>query len=133
MTQTAAPRVLYCGTEDGFFKKLSRHADGYQLDARLFPLNGTPRKVARLKKAVALILKVKDDLEPRQLEWLSHSDGSIPIIVLCQNGTLKTAVRILQYRIFDYFSTTQSPVVIANRIREAVTETEARSFKKPQE
>lgn len=130
MPHTSPPRVLYCGPDDGYFKKLAKRAAGFQLEARSVQISGSPQKLARARRATVLIVKLKSQLDPKHQEWLSRSDASVPIIVLCQNGTLETAVQALQYRIFDYFSTDQNPDAVIQRIKEAVAWKVARPWKR---
>lgn len=131
MKSTASPRVLYCGPEDGYFKKLARHADGFQMEARGVQFTGSPQKTARSRRASVLLLKIRNEFDPKQQEWLARSDASVPVIVLCQNGRLETAVHALQYKIFDYFCTEQSPDVVLQRITEALDWKSSHPWKKP--
>ena len=131
MKATASPRVLYCGPEDSYFKKLSRHTEGFQMEARGVQFTGSPQKTARSRRASVLVLKVKNELDDRHQEWLSRSDASVPVIVLCQNGRLESAVQALRYRIFDYFSTDQNPDVVLQRIKDAIDWKSTRRWKRP--
>lgn len=130
MPHTSPPRVLYCGPNDGYFKKLAKRADQFQLEARSVQISGSPQKLARTRRATVLIIKVKGQLDLKHQEWLSRCDASVPVIVLCQNGTLETAVHALQYRIFDYFSTDQNPEAVIQRIQEAIAWKIARPWKR---
>jgi DNA-binding NtrC family response regulator len=121
MNRQTLPRVVYCGSEDAIFKKLSKYAEDYILEAKTPSFSGSPQKFARLKKASVLILRIKHEFDLKHQEWLSRSDRSIPIIVLCQNGTIETAVQVLQYQVFDYFSGLHSFDVMARRIEQALT------------
>lgn len=121
MNRKTLPRVVYCGSEDAIFKKLSKYAEDYVLEAKTPSFSGSPQKFARLKKASVLILRIKHEFDLKHQEWLSRSDRSIPIIVLCQNGTIETAVQVLQYQVFDYFSGLHSFDVMARRIEQALT------------
>jgi DNA-binding NtrC family response regulator len=119
MIKRPLPRVLFCGSEDSIFKKLAKQAGEYVLEARA-SLSGSPQKFARLKKASVLLLPVKQEVDLKHQEWLSRSDGSVPIIVLCQNGTMETAIQVLQYHVFDYFSGLHSFDIVAQRIEQAL-------------
>jgi hypothetical protein len=88
MNRKSLPRVLYCGTEDSIFRKLSKYAEDYILEAKTPSFSGSPQKFARSRKASVLILRIKHEFDLKHQEWLSRSDRSIPIIVLCQNGTI---------------------------------------------
>jgi DNA-binding NtrC family response regulator len=125
------PRVVYCGPEDAIFKKLSRYTDGFQLEVRKVNHHGTPQKLARTCKACVIILKVKNELDVQTQEWLSRNDASVPVIVLCQNGNVETAIHALQYGIFDYFCTSQDFVAIAEKIREAIVWKNTKAVKRP--
>jgi DNA-binding NtrC family response regulator len=127
----ALPRIVYCGPEDSFFKKLSKFADDFQLEARKVNFQGTPQKIAQARKASALILKLKNEIDIRAQEWLSRSNASVPVIVLVQNGTAETAIHALQYGILDYFSTEQSLEAIVQKIREAIVWKNTRAVKRP--
>ncbi|HEY7161225.1 MAG TPA: hypothetical protein VH815_08195, partial [Acidobacteriota bacterium] len=104
MSRTNVPRVVYCGSEDSFFKKLDNHSDGFILEAKALNFSGSPQKFAKSRKASVLLLKIKSDFDLNHQEWLSRHDGSVPIIVISQNGTIETAIHVLQYGVFDYFS-----------------------------
>lgn len=121
MNRKSLPRVLYCGSEDAIFRKLSKYAEDYILEAKTPSFSGSPQKFARLKKASVLILRIKHEFDLKHQEWLSRSDRSIPMIVVCQNGTIETAVQVLQYQVFDYFSGLHSFDVMARRIEQALT------------
>jgi len=125
------PRVVYCGPEDALFKKLSRYADGFLLEPRKISFQGAPQKLAHSRKASALIVKVKNELDIKTQEWLSRNDASVPVIVLCQNGTIETAIHALQYGIFDYFCTSQNFETIAGKIREAIVWKNTKAVKRP--
>jgi two-component system nitrogen regulation response regulator GlnG len=131
MSKTNVPRVVYCGSEDSFFKKLNNYSDGFILEARALNFTGSPQKFAKSRKASVLLLKIKNDFDLKHQEWLSHHDGSVPIIVISQNGTIETAIHVLQYGVFDYFSAAQNISRIAKRIREAAAWMNARPAKRP--
>src|SRR5262245_45383069 len=114
------PRVVYCGSEDTVFKKLSKLADDFHLEARKINFQGTPQRFAQTRKASVLIVKVKKEYDIKTQEWLAKNDASVPVIVLCQNGTIESAIHALQYGIFDYFCTDQDFGAICNKIREAI-------------
>ncbi|HSE42070.1 MAG TPA: sigma 54-interacting transcriptional regulator, partial [Acidobacteriota bacterium] len=78
-----------------------------------------------------LILKIKNEFDLKHQEWLSRHDGSVPIIVISQDGSIETAIHVLQYGVFDYFSVGQNISRIAKRIREAVGWMNARPAKRP--
>lgn len=130
MPHSSPLRVIYCALEDGYFKKLAKRADEFQLEARNISLTGSPQKLARARRAAVLILKLKGQLDLKHQDWLSRSDASVPIIVICHKGTLETAVQALQYRIFDYFSTDQSPDAVIQRIKEAIAWKLAKAWKR---
>ena len=125
------PRVIYCGVEDSFFKKLSRYPDDFVLEARKTSLQGSPQKFANSRKASVLILKLKNEIDIKTQEWLSRNDASVPVIVLCQNGTAETAIQALQYGIYDYFSTSQNLEAIAQKIRDAIVWKNTKAVKRP--
>jgi DNA-binding NtrC family response regulator len=125
------PRVVYCGPEDAVFKKLLRFADDFSLEARKINFQGTPQRVAHSRKASVLIVKVKKEYDIKTQEWLAKNDASVPILVLCQDGTIETAIHALQYGIFDYFSTDQDFGAIANKIREAIIWKSTKAVKRP--
>lgn len=131
MAHAAIPRVLYCGPEDAYSRRLSKRGSGeFQVESRSVQFTGSPQKLAKTRRASALILKIRTQLDLKHQEWLSRSDASIPVIVICQNGTLETAVHALQYRIFDYFSTDQSVDIIVKRVQEALDWKVARPWKR---
>jgi DNA-binding NtrC family response regulator len=125
------PRVIYCGAEDSLFKRLSRYADDFVLEARKTSLQGSPQKFAHSRKATVLILKLKNEIDIKTQEWLSRNDASVPVIVLCQNGTAETAIQALQYGIYDYFSTSQNLEAIAQKIRDAIVWKNTKAVKRP--
>ncbi len=125
------PRVIYCGAEDSLFKRLSRYADDFVLEAKKTSLQGTPQKFAKSRKASVLILKLKNEIDIKTQEWLSKNDASVPVIVLCQNGTAETAIHALQYGIYDYFSTSQNLEAIAQKIRDAIVWKNTKAVKRP--
>jgi DNA-binding NtrC family response regulator len=127
----SAPRVLYYGPEDTVFKKLSRYTEGFQLEGRKPNFHGTPQKLARSRKASVIILKIKKELDIQAQEWLSRNDASVPVIVLCQNGNVESAIHALQYGIFDYFCTSQNFEAIADKIREAILWKNTKAVKRP--
>lgn len=120
MKKTAWPRVVYCGPEDSLFKRLLRHSETFVLESKSPNFRGTPQKFARSRKAAALVLRVRNEFELKHQEWLSRNDHSVPIIVLCHDGALQTAIQAMQYGVFDYFSLSQSLEVILSRISDAV-------------
>lgn len=120
MKKSNVARVVYCGSEDPIFKKISKHSDGYILEARAANFAGSPQKFARSHKASALILKIKNEFDLKHQEWLSKHDASVPLIVIAQNGTIETAIHVLQYCVFDYFCASENINKIAKRIRDAV-------------
>jgi DNA-binding NtrC family response regulator len=127
----STPRVVYCGTEDTVFKRLSKYADGFVLEPRKISFQGAPQNLANSRKASVLIVKIKNELDIKTQEWLSRNDASVPVIVLCQNGTIETAIHSLQYGIFDYFCTTQNFEAIADKIREAIVWKNTKAIKRP--
>lgn len=129
MTRTTIPRVIYCGAEDALFKKLSRCTD-FVLDAKPTGFQGTPQKFARRNKASVLILKVKKKFDLKHQEWLSRHDASVPILAICQDGSVEVAVHALQYGVFDYFGAEQNLETILNRIREAIAWKSSRMVRK---
>ena len=131
MNRTNVQRVVYCGSEDSFYKKLVRHSDGYLLEAKAQNFSGSPQKFAKARKAIVLIVKIKNEFDLKHQEWLSRHDGSVPIIVISHVGNIETAIHVLQYGVFDYFSVGQNIGRIARRIREAVAWMNARPAKKP--
>jgi two-component system nitrogen regulation response regulator GlnG len=120
MVKLSVPRVVYCGVEDTFFKRLSRHADGYVLEAQNTDFSGSPQKFARSKKAAVLVVKIKKEIDLRHQEWLARSDGTSPVIAVCQNSRIETAIHVLQYGAFDYFSAEQELGIIAQRVKDAI-------------
>jgi DNA-binding NtrC family response regulator len=131
MNQKNVHRVVYCGPEDSFYKKLSHHSDGFLLEAKAQNFSGSPQKFAKARKASVLILKIKNEFDLKHQEWLSRHDGSVPIIVISQDGSIETAIHVLQYGVFDYFSVGQNISRIAKRIHEAVQWMNARPAKRP--
>ena len=125
----APPRVLYCSGEDAIYKKLSRSARDFVLEARQPNFTVPPQKFARNKKASILILKIKKEFDLRYQEWLSRNDASVPVIVLCQDGSVEVAVHALQYGVFDYFCVNHNIEKIVRRIREALAWTNTRALK----
>ncbi len=125
------PRVIYCGSEDSLFKKLSKFTDDFTLEARKITFHGTPQQFAQSRKAAVLILKLKNEIDLRTQEWLSKSNASVPVIVLLQNGTVETAIHALQYGIFDYFSADQNIEAITQKIREAIVWKNTKAVKRP--
>src|SRR5262245_1327179 len=115
------PRVVYCGTEDGLFKRLSKHSGDFVLESKNIHLQGSPQKLAQSKKASALLLRIRKEFDLKHQEWLSRSDHSVPVIVLGQDSSLQTAIHALQYGVFDYFTSNQNPELIAARIQDAIT------------
>ena len=128
---TFRPRVIYCGQEDFFFKKLSRLADDFTLEAKKTAFQGTPQKFAQSHKASVLLLKLKNEIDIRTQEWLSRGNASVPVIVLLQNGTAETAIQALQYGIYDYFSVDQNLEHIAQTIRKAIVWKNTKAVKRP--
>jgi two-component system, NtrC family, nitrogen regulation response regulator NtrX len=128
---SSTPRVIYCGIEDSLFKKLSRYATDFVLEARKINFRVPPQKVAQSRKASVLILKLKNEIDIRAQEWLSRSNASVPVIVLMQNGTVETAIHSLQYGIFDYFCASQDVEAIAKKIREAIAWKNTKAVKRP--
>lgn len=120
MSRATLPRVLYCSPEDGFYKKLSQLRGEFVLEARPIPFRSSPQKLAHSRKATVLILRIKNEFDLKYQEWLSRNDASVPIIVLCQNGTVQTAVHALQYGVFDYFCLSQDMKLIVKRIEDAI-------------
>ena len=114
------PRVLYCAPEDAFSKKLGAQQDDFELECRPISLRSSPQQIARSHSAEVLLLKIKKEFDLKQQEWLSHNDASVPILVLCQNGTVTTAVHALQYGVFDYFCMSQDLKVVVKRVNDAI-------------
>jgi two-component system, NtrC family, response regulator HydG len=133
MKKTSWPRVVYCGTEDSLFKRLERHSEDLILEAKNINFRGSPQKLAQSKKASVLILRIKNEFELKHQEWLSRDDHSVPVIVLCQDGLLQTAIHALQYGVFDYFTSSQSVDVIISRIYDAITWRSLKPFKRTSE
>jgi DNA-binding NtrC family response regulator len=131
MNRKNVHRVVYCGPEDSFYKKLSHHSDGFLFEAKAQNFSGSPQKFAKAHKASVLILKIKNEFDLKHQEWLSRHDGSVPIIVISQDGSIETAIHVLQYGVFDYFSAAQNISRIAKRIHEAVQWMNARPAKRP--
>jgi len=121
MMKSVLSRVIYCGPEDPVFKKLARTSADLYWEARPIHFTGSPQQFARQSKARALVLKVKNEFDLKHQEWLSRNDSSIPVIVLCQNGTIQTAIQALQYGVFEYFCAAQNAETIVERIREATS------------
>jgi DNA-binding NtrC family response regulator len=121
MKKILSPRVVYCGTEDTLFNRLSAHSKDFILEARSINFRGSPQTFAQSKKASVLILRIKNEFDLKHQEWLSRNDHSVPIIVICQNGSLQTSIHALQYGAFDYFRSNQNVDVIASRISDAIT------------
>lgn len=118
---SSLPRVVYCGQEDPFFKKLSAHVKNCVLEARSTQFSGSsPQKLARAKKASVLIVPIKSEVDLRLQEWLARNDATVPVIVVCKKSRIETAINVLQYGAFDYFSTDQSIEVIARRVSDAI-------------
>jgi DNA-binding NtrC family response regulator len=120
MKKAALPRIVYCGPEDAFFKKLSRYAIDFVLEARAANFNGSPQKLAQSRKASVLILKIKGEFELPHQQWLARNDASVPVVVISQNGTIQTAIQALQYGIHEYFCATQNLDVIVQKLHEAL-------------
>ena len=133
MKKSSLPRIVYCGNEDSFFRKLSKYADDLLLEARNTSFGGSPQKFAQSKKACVLILKIKNEFDLKHQEWLSKNDAMYPVIVISVNGTVETAIHALQYGIFDYFCASQGLERIVQRIRDAVVWRNLRSLKRPVE
>src|SRR5262245_35717659 len=133
MKKQSWPRVVYCGSEDSLFKRLERHSEDLILEAKNINFRGSPQKLAHSKKASVLILRIKNEFELKHQEWLSRNDHSVPVIVLCQDGLLQTAIHALQYGVFDYFGSNQSIDVIVSRIYDAITWRSLKSFKRTSE
>jgi DNA-binding NtrC family response regulator len=120
MDRATLPRVLYCSPEDGFYKRLSQQRGEFVLESRAIPFRGSPQKLAQSRKATVLLVRIKNEFDLKYQEWLSRNDASVPIIVLCQNGTVQTAVHALQYGVFDYFCMNQDMKLIIKRIEDAI-------------
>lgn len=131
--QAETPRVLYCSSEDGFYKKLSQQRGEYLLESRAIPYKTSPQKLAESRNAAALLVRIKNEFDLKLQEWLSRNDASVPIIVLCQNGTIQTAVHALQYGVFDYFCLSQDIKLISRRIEEAIAWKASPLLKRKQE
>jgi DNA-binding NtrC family response regulator len=131
MKKSNVARVVYCGPEDSYFKKLSRYCDGYFLEAKSTNFAGSPQKFARSRKASVLVLKIRNEFELKHQEWLSRHDASVPLLIIAQNGTIETAIHVLQYGVFDYFCASENPGKISRRIREAVDWRATKVLKKP--
>ena len=127
----STPCVIYCGPEDSLFKKLSRFAGDFILEARKVNFRVPPQNFAQSRKASVLILKLKNEIDIRAQEWLSRSNASVPVIVLVQNGTVETAIHALQYGIFDYFCASQDVEAIVNKVREAIIWKNTKAVKRP--
>ena len=127
----STPRVIYCGPEDSLFKKLSRFAGDFILEARRINFRVPPQKLAQSRKASVLILRLKNEIDIRAQEWLSMSNASVPVIVLLQNGTVETAIQALQYGIFDYFCASQDVEAIVKKVREAIIWKNTKAVKRP--
>jgi len=119
MMKSVQPRVVYCGPEDPLFKKLARASKDLYWEAWPIHFTGSPQQFAKQRKAMALVLKVKNEFDLKHQEWLSRNDSSIPVIVVCQNGTIRTAIEALQSSIFDYFCAAQDAETIVEGVREA--------------
>lgn len=120
MSRATLPRVLYCAPEDGFYKKLLQQRGEFALESRAIPYKSSPQKLAQSRKATVLLVRIKNEFDLKCQEWLSRNDASVPIIVLCQNGTVQTAVHALQYGVFDYFCLSQDMKLIIKRIEDAI-------------
>ncbi len=127
---SSTPRVLYCGTEDSLYKKLVRLLDDFVLEARKILFQGTPQGLAHSRNADVLILKTNGDLDSKTKEWLSKNDSSVPVIILCRNGNIDTAIQSFQYGIYDYFCT-RDMEMMAQQIREAMVWKNTRAVKRP--
>lgn len=131
--KSVLPRVIYCGPEDPLFKKLARTSEDLHWEAKPIHFTGSPQQFAKQSKATALVLKVRNEFDLKHQEWLSRNDSSIPVIVLCQNGTIQTAIEALQYGIFDYFCAAQDAETILQGIRDATREWPVWRLKRPRD
>src|SRR5437870_5417414 len=127
-------RILYCGPEDSLFKKLSHFASDLTWEARQTNFSTSPQKFARQSKASVLILKVKNEFDLKHQEWLSRkSNFSVPVIIVCQNGSMEMAIQAIQYRAFDYFSGSESVENIIKKVREALAAVSTRASRRHSE
>lgn len=120
MKNKTGPRVVYCGTEDGLFKRISKQGGDFVLESKSINFQGSPQNFAHSKKASVLLLRIRKEFDLKHQEWLSRNDHTVPVIVLCHDGSLQTAIHALQYGVFDYFNSSQSIELIVSRIQEAI-------------
>lgn len=130
MNRTGVPRVVYCASEDAFYKKLAKQQSDFILESRAIPAKSSPQKFAQNRKAAVLIVRIKNEFDFKHQEWLARNDASVPIIVISQNGTAQTAVHALQYGVFDYFCINQDLKIILKRITEAIAFSNCQTIKR---